>query len=903
MSTEKTLVITKGKEFKITKKDTIEETDVFYDQYVAAAKMLDNMLEYSESQVNDSFEIEMENNIIAFCGERGEGKSSAMMTFINVLSQNAKTRQNTIFATCKNIEKIEFSKPIVIDPSMFDNVHNILDIVVAIIYRKFKDRYYSGNENIEDYKREQLLNKFQKVYKSISLINDQKRILETEFDYEGNIENINRLGDSTRLKEDFRQLIDAYLDCMMNVDRPKKLLIAIDDLDLCNSNAYRMSEQIRKYLIIPNVVIVMAIKIEQLQKCVQEENFRNYSNTICAVKESFQLLEDVKNMSERYIAKLIPKARRVYLPNVHSLHNTRIVYEDVQGKKIYTNKLSDYDSIVESLLNLISIKTGMIFLKNRINSSYLLPDNLRDTVNFITLLNDMKDPVDDGEYYINIKKFKDYYVKEWMPQLLNESDYTEVKDLIDIPYRDLHAETTYILRERFEESKKRNIIQQSNINMEKRNCLFYVLNLIYHSEKNAYDKNLSKISYVFSVLYTIRLCELYRSGDYNELSDFIGGYEWGEHFDKILPNLNIAGKNICRSRFSLNTDRIYNIIAQQMGYNIELVLKNLNYISKIQENDECREAKIICWMLTGLLTNKYENLSGKVKYTYKQGTIISLNYKVINNLHICLENYIIGLCNLKRVYEKTNMAILGVRKNEFEEMIDKIEKDNIDLIDAFRKIVSNIDISIQFLQFFDNNKIEIKDGGVKTEWEKTKNVVDLFFKRLNEFYKMYINNSKSIDFNKLVIENKEGQRKVLDISELYANLMDAHIKKYVNDEKENDRWPINHEFMSRKQDEMEKIDKLEGEYFDFDVRYSKVASYLVTRTAGKAKYHLDNLIGNINVYYMQHFEEYIANLDIEPLRRFYEKIIDIYLENPDVELSDGLCDEYKSIVKLYNKFQ
>lgn len=77
----------------------------------------------------------------------------------------------------------------------------------------------------------------------------------------------------------------------------------------------------------------------------------------------------------------------------------------------------------------------------------------------------------------------------------------------------------------------------------------------------------------------------------------------------------------------------------------------------------------------------------------------------------------------------------------------------------------------------------------------------------------------------------------------------------------------------------------------------------MTRTAGKAKYHLDNLIGNINVYYMQHFEEYIANLDIEPLRRFYEKIIDIYLENPDVELSDGLCDEYKSIVKLYNKFQ
>lgn len=301
MSTEKILTITRGKEFKISVKNTIEDTDIFYDQYMIAAKMLDNMLENADDRVDDCFNIETENNIIAFCGERGEGKSSAMMTFINVLNRAADVRENTIFTRYKNIEKTDFSRPIVIDPSMFDNVHNVLDIVLANIYRKFKDRYYSGRESIDDYKRERLLDKFQKVYKSISLINDQKKILEAEFDYEGNIENIDRLGDSTRLKEDFQELIDVYLECMLKTERPKKLLIAIDDLDLCNSNAYKMAEQIRKYLILPNVVIIMAIKIEQLQRGVQEENFKNYNNTMHVEKELFGLISDVKNMSKNIL--------------------------------------------------------------------------------------------------------------------------------------------------------------------------------------------------------------------------------------------------------------------------------------------------------------------------------------------------------------------------------------------------------------------------------------------------------------------------------------------------------------------------------------------------------------------------------------------------------------------------
>lgn len=119
------------------------------------------------------------------------------------------------------------------------------------------------------------------------------------------------------------------------------LLIAIDDLDLCSSNAYKMAEQIRKYLVIPKVAIVMAIKIEQLDLCVKEQNLKNYEH-ITRLEMSAQnkrnnngnngsqpgkwesgLLDEVRGMSERYVAKLIPRARRNYLPNVQMMRDVK----------------------------------------------------------------------------------------------------------------------------------------------------------------------------------------------------------------------------------------------------------------------------------------------------------------------------------------------------------------------------------------------------------------------------------------------------------------------------------------------------------------------------------------------------------------------------------------------------
>ena len=87
----------------------------------------------------------IENN---WSGERGEGKSSAMCTFIKSLSNIDEEILDDMQIESESIKNTYFDEPIIIDPSQFDNVHNILDIVLAKIYEKFKEDY-EKNEELE----------------------------------------------------------------------------------------------------------------------------------------------------------------------------------------------------------------------------------------------------------------------------------------------------------------------------------------------------------------------------------------------------------------------------------------------------------------------------------------------------------------------------------------------------------------------------------------------------------------------------------------------------------------------------------------------------------------------------------------------------------------------------------
>ena len=911
MKNEKILTVIKGQEFKLSLKDKIEINDIFYDQYLEAAAMLENIMANEENDKQPDWKkAETENNIIAFCGERGEGKSSAMFTFINAVVNKKEQKESTIFAQCENVKNTVFSEPIVIDPSAFDNVHNVLDIIIASIYQKFSDKYDVSPERFDNYRREQLLNEFQKVYKDISLLNDPAKMLEEEYDYEGSIEKISKMGESLRLRRDLSNLVKLYLDYMMPEDSrnqytSKKLLIAIDDLDMCNANAYKMAEQIRKYLIIPDIVIVMALKVEQLQLCVQEENFKNYSNVLKNQEKIAGAILDVEDMAERYIAKLIPKSRRIYLPNVRYIENAKISYQKKKDQKkngeiIYEDKMTN--SLNASLMDLIYMKTGMRFLLNEEKMNWLQPDNLRDTVNLIILLGDMKVPENDSEYLENIEKFTEYFEKEWIPQNCELVNYKEVQNLIRVPYLQLNSEAAYMLNKNYQNAEKRYPLLPANFLMDRANCFLWVMNWFWGYKNSMYDKKDDKFAYMFKILYTIELSKIRRSTRLEDMGDFLGGYIWGPGFDSILPEVEVKRTKISRSRFSLSTWDVYSAInrrvARLFGVRQPIPGNNRMSVSKIEIDDTEKEYKIITWVLVSLLTNTFSMQSdgnellqhSQIQYTYTTPIIFD-NYRLNSQVQICLENYFIGICSLESLYKKINIDILGVSKEEYKTIIDRIEQLNIEIVQTFRTIFSNIDLIMRFQEYCaDKKRKQSKESGEKREFKRTKAVVDQFFRNVEHFCKDYIKKNFKAQLNCLILQDSKGKQVVFDISEVYGGFVQKRIEEFVSN------------LERQKEEQMRKLtERLNRQMVKIEPLQS-VSTYLVNKSPKNAKKNIENLLHNIKCYYVRNENQRINYRFYDDIINYYQKIVEYELENPGMDLSDDLTEEYRLIVKEYSRY-
>ena len=911
MKNEKILTVIKGQEFKLSLKDKIEINDIFYDQYLEAAAMLENIMANEENDKQPDWKkAETENNIIAFCGERGEGKSSAMFTFINAVVNKKEQKESTIFAQCENVKNTVFSEPIVIDPSAFDNVHNVLDIIIASIYQKFSDKYDVSPERFDNYRREQLLNEFQKVYKDISLLNDPAKMLEEEYDYEGSIEKISKMGESLRLRRDLSNLVKLYLDYMMPEDSrnqytSKKLLIAIDDPDMCNANAYKMAEQIRKYLIIPDIVIVMALKVEQLQLCVQEENFKNYSNVLKNQEKIAGAILDVEDMAERYIAKLIPKSRRIYLPNVRYIENAKISYQKKKDQKkngeiIYEDKMTN--SLNASLMDLIYMKTGMRFLLNEEKMNWLQPDNLRDTVNLIILLGDMKVPENDSEYLENIEKFTEYFEKEWIPQNCELVNYKEVQNLIRVPYLQLNSEAAYMLNKNYQNAEKRYPLLPANFLMDRANCFFWVMNWFWGYKNSMYDKKDDKFAYMFKILYTIELSKIRRSTRLEDMGDFLGGYIWGPGFDSILPEVEVKRTKISRSRFSLSTWDVYSAInrrvARLFGVRQPIPGNNRMSVSKIEIDDTEKEYKIITWVLVSLLTNTFSMQSdgnellqhSQIQYTYTTPIIFD-NYRLNSQVQICLENYFIGICSLESLYKKINIDILGVSKEEYKTIIDRIEQLNIEIVQTFRTIFSNIDLIMRFQEYCaDKKRKQSKESGEKREFKRTKAVVDQFFRNVEQFCKDYIKKNFKAQLNCLILQDSKGKQVVFDISEVYGGFVQKRIEEFVSN------------LERQKEEQMRKLtERLNRQMVKIEPLQS-VSTYLVNKSPKNAKKNIENLLHNIKCYYVRNENQRINYRFYDDIINYYQKIVEYELENPGMDLSDDLTEEYRLIVKEYSRY-
>ncbi|MCT4601144.1 MAG: hypothetical protein N4A32_09645 [Marinifilaceae bacterium] len=439
-----------GEEVK-PKIEKIEDmkNSVFSEVYSKAFSLIDNLCGRDVKENEHTYNIEEYNNIIAFVGDRGSGKTSSMLSVLEALDcfkneGSIDELKKLNINSSENIKNTRFHCTEIIDPSFFDEKHNILDIVLGKLFKRFKDEYEKDNDKdsgrISD--KRDLVDKFQKVKKAIdNLLNPN--------DSNDSIDNLLAMSSASEIRSKMKSLIDTYLKYINKEDSKNSfLVIPIDDIDLHTKEAYKMVEQIRKYLIQPNVVILLAVKLSQLSDVL----IKNFHTELSISKNNDYLSDSFEEMADRYLTKFIPYQNRLYLPEISINLNSSIeIYKnDKLSSRIDEN---NHKNIGDYITYLINKKTELKFynISEKIYST-IVPRNFREIVQLLTVFHKMEYIKADDASIIeefqdqkerrrrnrnrknqlkkeNIKYFKNYFIHTWCKSNLSRDFYKFILEL------------------------------------------------------------------------------------------------------------------------------------------------------------------------------------------------------------------------------------------------------------------------------------------------------------------------------------------------------------------------------------------------------------------------------------------------------------------------------------------
>lgn len=371
-----------GDENCVVIEDHYEKESIFTNQYKLAIDIINSFWHYNgdeEKQITSP-------QIVAFCGDRGEGKTSCMLSLAKQLP------------IAFDPETFEILNPI--DPSFFDEQHNILELVLGQMYRRF----IKGIGNT-DY-REKLLKHFNLVKNCLRILTDGS---ENVYDA---IEELDELGNSMSLKDLIGKLIKTYLEYVGK----ENLLVVIDDMDYNWSGAYKMTQMIYKYLSHRNCILFISVSINQMVEVI-ETSFKNELRPIGGVSDFFEV-------AYKYVEKLIPLQYRVEMPHVYDLCDRQLeIYKNRYDK----TPITTYQTIKEGVVNEIFIKTRYLFYNYQDGVSQIVPRNLRMLRQLLGMLNNMdvyhkdsEDPVEREAGQQNKLKFQSYFFTNWTRQLTKE---------------------------------------------------------------------------------------------------------------------------------------------------------------------------------------------------------------------------------------------------------------------------------------------------------------------------------------------------------------------------------------------------------------------------------------------------------------------------------------------------
>lgn len=676
--------------------------------------LIDEHLSVDPKEANDAQDYV--NNIIAFVGERGAGKTSCMCSVISILQElQNKKAYNTSFDNLKTLPQKRIYALKLIDPSFFDAVHNILEIIIGEMYnRTSRDLSTSITVDKENEARK-LLKSFQAIKRDMLYVDKN-----TRFERDEELEELSLLAAGVDLRTGIQKLIADYLS-YFNSD---VLLISIDDIDLNVKLAYEMVEQIRKYLILPNVMILMAVKIDQLSMVIQENLSKQFDQ---ALKHDTRILtgNDISEMAERYINKLIPIESRIYIPSPDVFFGNSLVIKDRE------NVVFEADTVRDAIPSLIFTKCRYLFYNTRGTTSPIVPRNLRDLRLLLQMLIKMKDysevkPINMTEALGNKQQFKRYFFSTWLDslevdvrsvaiKLINETEPTlfnkKVIDLIRNMYADATSKELKSHKMYFDidsamakdaneikvEDNFRNILEPKNLAYNiSIGDVFYVLDRLLRMETSA---SVHRLIFFIKALYSIKLYEWYdEMTDMNETTKKPLPTEKKPYTGDFLVNINDYMKLVGGNFFCLDGEtvlppkRINSFVEREIrlinGKTFFELLKQVLHICRnspthenemiqLAEEDLTKMHVVEFFMLT---ISRYvwttdKTLSESGSHRYRLGADAFYNRQIgeqMTNLKFDFLSPFFTLIDIEHSYGRFNEEIFGYAKRVENSLYNKI---------------------------------------------------------------------------------------------------------------------------------------------------------------------------------------------------------------------------------------
>ena len=562
---------------------------LFYDQYKAAFNLFQQIWNKQEGMTDDYGVDNQFSNIIAFCGDRGEGKSSCMSSFAKMLAEEKCRKQaedaGLIDKGILPIDKIALVDTI--DPAFFDKDHNVLELLVGQLFANIKEDIKKVDNNPDGFKEDksylckQLLDQFHKVKTSMSILEKKDKLYDT-------LEEIDDLSAGIRLKRELDDLFKLYLLYHQGKasDQLGRIVIRIDDIDLNMTEAYKMAELIRKYLIGKHCILLVAVKVAQLVEVVAGAMKADLKDTAISAVYCHE-------MAQKYVTKMLPQTMRVNMPSPADFCNREIIIFENEQTPLEDDKKRV--TLKEYIVRLIFQTTGYVFY----NTQYLspiIPLNLRELRHLIATLYDkpnarVSDTEDDET---GREAFKDYFYHIWTRRLeRNDRDFVleleNYDDLSSLNKFIVDYVATRVAKQLPELSKEAtlfsDITKKNNIaaNISAGDVLY----VLWKVDKITMDSDIKNLIFWLKSYYSMRLFACYNRISVSEDTLYPASNETDvtiHKADKMYEHMNDYQRLVNGSLFTYDAGSLLPRIDNAFGQTRDMRLIETKQIKELYKN-------------------------------------------------------------------------------------------------------------------------------------------------------------------------------------------------------------------------------------------------------------------------------------------------------------------------------